>query len=143
SCCVTLVFPQPADTHDTHRCLSGTAVPARIERPSPIQMILPSLLAFSSRKGGLLASHCARPTSTFRACALREHRRPTLSFLFFPTLPSFSPLYPLGESPDCPSLRASNEHSFIVRVLRARRMVWRLPCPLDRGTPLLAMIPAT
>ena len=32
-----------------------------------------------------------------------------------------------GESPDCPSLRASNEHSFIVRVLRARRIVWRLP----------------
>jgi hypothetical protein len=61
-----------------------------------------------------------------------------------PLYPScFSPLYPLGESPDCLSLRASNEHSFIVRVLRARRMVWRLPCPLDRGTPLLAMIPAT
>ena len=33
----------------------------------------------------------------------------------------------LRESPDCPSLRASDEHSFIVRVLRARRMVWRLP----------------
>jgi hypothetical protein len=31
------------------------------------------------------------------------------------------------ESPDCPSLRASDEHRFIVRVLRARRMVWRLP----------------
>ncbi len=33
------------------------------------------------------------------------------------------------ESPDCPSLRASDEHRFIVRVLRARRMVWRLPLP--------------
>ena len=33
----------------------------------------------------------------------------------------------LRESPDCPSLRASDEHRFIVRVLRARRMVWRLP----------------
>src|SRR4029077_8115145 len=66
SCCVTLVFPQPADTHDTHRCLSGTAVPARIERPSPIQMILPSVLAFSSRQGGLLASHWARPTGVFQ-----------------------------------------------------------------------------
>ena len=43
----------------------------------------------------------------------------------FPTLPS-------GESPDCPSLRASDEHRFIVRVLRARRMVWRLPLPLPR-----------
>ena len=40
----------------------------------------------------------------------------------FPTLPS-------GESPDCPSLRASDEHRFIVRVLRVRRMVWRLPSP--------------
>src|SRR5882672_5620722 len=36
-----------------------------------------------------------------------------------PLYPScFSPLYPLGESPDCPSLRASNELRFIVRVLR-------------------------
>ena len=34
------------------------------------------------------------------------------------------------ELPDCPSLRASDEHSFIVRVLRARRMVWQLPCRL-------------
>jgi hypothetical protein len=32
-----------------------------------------------------------------------------------------------GEQPDCPSLRASNEHRFIVRVLRAQRMVWLLP----------------
>ena len=31
------------------------------------------------------------------------------------------------ESPDYPLLRASDEHRFIVRVLRARRMVWRLP----------------
>ena len=36
-----------------------------------------------------------------------------------------------GESPDCPSLRASNEHILIVRVLRARRMVWRLPLPFQ------------
>ena len=34
---------------------------------------------------------------------------------------------PPRESPDCPSLRASDEHRFIVRVLRARRIVWRLP----------------
>jgi hypothetical protein len=31
------------------------------------------------------------------------------------------------ESPDRPLLRASDEHRFIVRVLRARRMVWWLP----------------
>ena len=42
-----------------------------------------------------------------------------------------------------PSLRASDEHRFIVRVLRARRMVWQFPIPLDRDTPLLAMIPIT
>src|SRR5437870_9099084 len=41
-------------------------------------------------------------------------------------LPIF-PTSPPGERPDCPSLRASDEHSFIVRVLRARRMVWLLP----------------
>ena len=34
-------------------------------------------------------------------------------------LPIF-PLWPCGEQPDCPSLRASDEHSFMVRVLRAR-----------------------
>ena len=39
----------------------------------------------------------------------------------------FSPLS--EEPPDFPSLRASDEHRFIVRVLRARRMVWRLPIP--------------
>jgi hypothetical protein len=32
-----------------------------------------------------------------------------------------------GEQPDCTSLRASNEHRFIVRVLRAQRMVWLFP----------------
>ena len=28
-----------------------------------------------------------------------------------------------------PRVRASDEHCFIVRVLRARRMVWRFPSP--------------
>src|SRR5207237_8530492 len=32
-----------------------------------------------------------------------------------------------GEQPDCPSLRASDEHRSIVRVLQAQRMVWLLP----------------
>ena len=32
-----------------------------------------------------------------------------------------------GEQPDCPSLRASGEHCFIVRVLRTRKMVWLFP----------------
>src|SRR5713101_4751667 len=30
---------------------------------------------------------------------------------------------------NCPSLRAWDEHSLIVRVLRARRMVWLFPAP--------------
>jgi hypothetical protein len=41
--------------------------------------------------------------------------------------PSDFPHVPYGEQPDYPSLRASDEHSFIVRVLRARRMVWLFP----------------
>src|SRR5437016_9091165 len=45
---------------------------------------------------------------------------PGEGLLVFPTSPS-------GEQPDCPSLRASDEHRFIVRVLRAQRMVWLLP----------------
>ena len=36
-----------------------------------------------------------------------------------------------GELPDCPSLRASSDHRFIVGALRARRMVWRLPLPFS------------
>jgi hypothetical protein len=43
-------------------------------------------------------------------------------------LRTVTPSHP-RESPDCPSLRASNEHRFTVRVLRARRMVWWLPSP--------------
>jgi len=34
------------------------------------------------RRVACLDSHCARPTSTFLACALREHRRPTGSPIF-------------------------------------------------------------
>ena len=34
---------------------------------------------------------------------------------------------PLGEQPDCPLLRVSDEHRFIVRVLRAQRMIWLFP----------------
>jgi len=45
---------------------------------------------------------------------------PGEGLLGFPTSPS-------GEQPDCPLLRASDEHRFTVRVLRAQRMVWLLP----------------
>jgi hypothetical protein len=46
-------------------------------------------------------------------------------------LPIF-PTSPSGEQPDCPSLRASDEHCFIVRVLRARRMSGCFPSFLLR-----------
>jgi hypothetical protein len=46
-------------------------------------------------------------------------------------LPMDFPYFALRESPDCPSLRASNEHLPSVRVLRARRMVQRLPIPFQ------------
>ena len=37
------------------------------------------------------------------------------------------PISPQGEQPDYPSLRASDEHRVIVRVLQAQRTVWLLP----------------
>jgi len=48
--------------------------------------------------------------------------------------PQISPLRAQGEQPDCPSLRASDEHSSIVRVLRARRTVWLLPLLISSET---------
>jgi hypothetical protein len=45
-------------------------------------------------------------------------------------LPIF-PVSPSGEQSGCPSLRASDEHCVIVRVLRARRMVWLFPSHLS------------
>jgi len=52
---------------------------------------------------------------------LRASNRVSL-FLFCTGTPSHP-----RELPDWPSLRASNEHRVIVRVLRARRTVWQLP----------------
>jgi hypothetical protein len=48
---------------------------------------------------------------------------------------TITPSHP-RELPDCPSLHASDEHRFIVRVLRARRIVWRLPIPPIGGRAL-------
>jgi len=47
-------------------------------------------------------------------------------------LPIF-PTSPRGEQSDYPSLRASNEHSVIVRVLRARKTVWLPPSYLSEA----------
>jgi hypothetical protein len=73
-------------------------------------ILLPSSLVVSlplTGKGGMMVSHCARPTS-LHGVSSSQHTR-------FPQLPDFL------------SLRASDEHCFIVRVLRARKKVWRLP----------------
>jgi hypothetical protein len=89
----------------------------RRERP---KIALPSLLVYIPYYGPD-ESHTARsfvtrpPTGTPRRAI-----SPGEGLLIFSTSPS-------GERPDCPSLRASDEHRFIVRVLRARRMAWLLP----------------
>ena len=59
-----------------------------------------------------------------RGFRLRPSTRPSCGLSEYIT-PSF-----LRELPDCPSLRASSDHRFIVGALRARRMVWRLPSHL-------------
>jgi hypothetical protein len=54
-----------------------------------------------------------------------------LPSLLVVSLPSDFLHFVLGEQLGCLSLRASDEHSFIVRVLRARRIVWLLPLPFS------------
>jgi hypothetical protein len=82
-----------------------------------------------------VVSHCARPTRVFSDRALREHRAPPMARSIH-VLPRFH-LSLIREWPDCPSLRASNEHLPSVRVLRARRMVW----PLSSRPSKLARLP--
>ena len=86
-----------------------------------------------------MVSHCACPTRVFRDCALHEHRRPSSPPPCLFLEPASNECFPIlhsslrGSGRGCPSLRASNEHSFIVRVLRARRAPGRSLLPL--GTP--------
>ena len=88
---------------------------------------------------------CARPTRAFIGRALREHgespgRLPFLFTLLF--LPSIE-----RSGRGCPRLRASDEHRFIVRVLRARRAPGRSLTALDPRSsapvqyPLLLLTP--
>ena len=103
-------------------------------------MLLPSLLIRSPAKGAsCLVSHCARPTrgvcdralrgvhgaknNERHARVFREANRP----LLFPAL-SFSHPSP-GNGRVALQLRASDEHCFIVRVLRARRAAGRSRYP--------------
>jgi len=110
---------------------------ARIERCTPI-LLLPSSLVISSGMGAdrspTAHNFLTRPLANIfhppyppiasqsisRDVPLARAR--ASCFLLCTIKPS-----PPRESPDCPSLRASDEHRFIVRVLRARRIVWRLP----------------
>jgi len=99
-----------------------------------------------------MVSHCACPTRVFGDRALHEHGRPSSlpshapsKLACFPSLgmaPVLVPLRPSSEAlpilsnsllrsgQGCPLLRASDEHCFIVRVLRARRASGRsFPVP--------------
>ena len=96
--------------------------------------LFPHSLTFFSREDGLFglplrASNEGSPRP--RVARAKEANRP-------PSHSSHFPLHrPQGEQPDCPSLRASDEHLLSVRVLRARRMVWLLPShsSFDRPPP--------
>jgi hypothetical protein len=118
-----------------------------------------SLLFTRIQRGGWCGLHCAHRATTASSWGLSEHRDhasclatplpSSLAYLStgqpggssnarvqrdpFVSFSAPSHLLALRESPDYPSLRASDEHSFIVRVLRARRMVWLLPIPSFRA----------
>src|SRR5438132_673419 len=58
---------------------------------------------------------------------------PGEGLLVFPTSPS-------GEQPDCPSLRASSDHCFIVGALRARRAPGRSPPPFSEACETIQFV---
>jgi hypothetical protein len=83
-----------------------------VHRRSPVLLHDPSKLARHLFKGwGLSDLPLRAPNEGFLRHSFQQHHTSS-----FPR-----------ESPDYPSLRASDEHMLIVRVLRARRMVRRLP----------------
>ena len=107
------------------RATSPTRLSLPRQPPRPWTRLIPSKAAASDHhylpRGWLDESPTARsfltrpPTGTPRRAISPGEGLP-----IFPASPS-------GKQPDCPSLRASDEHRFIVRVLRARRMVWLSP----------------
>ena len=128
-------------------------------RRAKLQMIPPSLLAISQGWGlielplrasneGLLRPRVARAREinrlrpTFCSGSKESSSRPRAYPVrpWTPQARSF-PLIPSQRGrPNCPLLRASDEHSFIARVLRARRTVGcprlilcALPCRLEVG----------
>ena len=98
-----------------------------ISQPWGISACLASFTHFTLQRKACWVSHCAKlPRSpTHWHAETRQH--PNEGLLFSPLHDrTFCP----SESPDYPSLRASNEHGFIVRVLRAKRAPGRsLPSP--------------
>ncbi len=88
----------------------GWSPTARVERPqfhrgrsvSTAIMLLPSLLAIPGVSAAWLILDCARPTSTFRACALREQEddQAALPKSFAPRPSSKSP--PIPTEPPLP-----------------------------------------
>jgi hypothetical protein len=89
---------------------------------SPRDVLVPCKPAASCHfiRGGRDDPNCAQRSHPPTHWHAETCHLPGRGLLVFPTSPS-------GEQPDCPSLRASDEHRFIVRVLRAQRMVWLLP----------------
>ena len=70
-------------------------------------------------------SMCARYAST-ENCQAVFFSLLSIPFSSVGTGSPFSSAF-TGERPDCPSLRASSDHSLIVGALRAQRTVWPLP----------------
>jgi hypothetical protein len=84
---------------------------------------------FSQAGGACWGSHCARSTRAFpgpRVARAQEPEQAVASLIVI--FPHFAPK---GSGQGCPLLRASDEHSFIVRVLRARRAPGHSPLPFS------------
>ena len=133
--------------------LASSLVSLEHMRRATLSVITPSSLVYVIPRWSGRVPHCTRhshpPThwhaetchtpwqwsSDFPRCALRgayglsfsaRIGRSSSIQLIRPSLLVFS-LF--GRAPMLVPLRPSNEHILIVRVLRARRMVWRLPSP--------------
>ena len=114
------------------RVLRARRAPGR-SLSRPMHELSPPLFHFQGQPSRSSIARVERNTCSLQACLLYLQgwrlidlplRASNEGFLFpFRTITTFRS----RESPDCLSLRTSNEHILIVRVLRARRMVRRLP----------------
>ena len=102
----------PLRASSDHRFIVGAL---RAQRPCQLSRRSPSKLSrYTLQRVAWVVASTARVETRDLLCRSLHHHT----------------LFAQGSQPDCPSLRASDEHSVIVRVLRARRMVWRLPSHL-------------